>query len=213
MPIFQRESRNTLRLIVGLGNPGKQHEKSRHNVGFMVADRWASRHHIEVDRRRAWAHVGEGEASFDGLKLRVMVAKPRTFMNLSGEGVLEMFQRHHVALANLLVVYDDMDLPLGKIRIREKGSAGGHNGIANIIERLGSQDFPRLRVGIGRPEDTQKGAIGHVLGGFRPSEREVMDQAITRACDAIDAILAKGMAAAMNVYNRDVETPGDEPGG
>lgn len=205
-------------LIVGLGNPGKKYDRSRHNVGFMVLDRWADRHHLEFNRKREWALVGEGEISLaddsrplasevgpfrSGLvNRRVLIAKPRTFMNLSGDAVVEMVKRHGVPPARALVVYDDMDLPLGKLRLRERGSPGGHNGIGSIIARLGTQEFPRIRVGIGRPQGrVGYEAIGHVLGEFSAAERPVLNEALDRACEAIDGVLAKGMGAAMNIYN------------
>jgi PTH1 family peptidyl-tRNA hydrolase len=189
-------------LIVGLGNPGKKYERSRHNVGFMALDRWAARHHLEIERRREWAMTGEGEAIIGDAHRRVLLAKPRTFMNLSGDAVIEMVRRHGIPPARAFIVYDDMDLPLGKLRLREQGSAGGHNGVGSIIQRLGTQDFPRLRIGIGRPQETAGyEAIGHVLGEFALDERRVLDDALDRACDAIDAVLSKGMQAAMGAFN------------
>ena len=188
-------------LVVGLGNPGKQYQSSRHNVGFLVADRWAARHHIEISRKRAWAFTGEGQVLVDGSEFRGLVAKPRTYMNHSGEAVLEMVRRHHVDQSRLIIVYDEMDLPLGKLRLREKGSAGGHKGIASIIDRLGSDEVPRLRVGIGRAESDGVDAIDHVLGDFRPQETEVVEQAVSRAVDVIDWVLARGMASAMSAFN------------
>ena len=195
-------SHNGLWLIVGLGNPGKKYDRSRHNVGFMVLDRWAERHHLEFNRKREWAVVGEGEVSLDGVSRRVLIAEPRTFMNLSGDAVIEMVKRHGVPPARALIVYDDMDLPLGKLRLRERGSAGGHNGIGSIIARLGTQEFPRIRVGIGRPQETAGyEAIGHVLGEFSAAERPILNETLDRACDAIDCVLANRMGAAMNLYN------------
>lgn len=190
-------------LIVGLGNPGKKYDRSRHNVGFMAIDRWAERHHLEFNHKREWALAGEGEVSVDGATRRVLIAKPRTFMNLSGDAVIEMVKRHGVLHRHMVVVYDDMDLPLGKLRIREQGSAGGHNGIKSIIERLGTPKFPRIRVGIGRPEESVGfHAIGHVLGEFNAADQKVLDEALARAADAMDRILAKGMRAAMNDFNQ-----------
>ena len=201
MKLFERKTRRDLWLIVGLGNPGKQYESTRHNVGFWVVDRWAARHGIDLTRKRAWAFTGEGQATIGDRTFRAIVAKPRTFMNLSGEAVLEMVHRHQVDLANLIVVYDDLDLAVGKLRLRERGSAGTHNGMKSIVQRLGSQDFPRLRIGIGRPEPGAADAVDFVLGAFRPAEREAVDAAATRACDCIDAILAEGIERAMNVHN------------
>ena len=199
MKLFRRRPRPDFILIVGLGNPGKQYESSRHNIGFLVADQWARRHHISISRKRPWALTGDGEVVVDGAAWRGMVAKPRSYMNLSGDAVRELVKRHHVEPRNLIVVYDDMDLPLGKLRLREKGSSGGHKGIASIISSLGSEEFPRLRIGIGRAESA--GAVDHVLGEFRPSEREAVEQAVATATDAIDWVLAKGMASAMSQFN------------
>ncbi len=181
---------------MGLGNPGKEYVRSRHNVGFMCADRWAERHGISFDKKRPWAVIGEGELD----SCRVMIAKPRTFMNLSGDAVHEMANRWHVQPKDLLVLYDDMDLPLGSLRLRERGSAGGHNGIKSIIERLGSQEFLRLRIGIGRPNGDAD-AIRHVLSQFTRDEAQVLDEALDRACDAIDCILSEGITPAMNKFN------------
>lgn len=189
-------------LIVGLGNPGKKYERSRHNVGFMALDRWAERYHLEFNRKREWALVGEGEVTIDGAAQQVLMAKPRTFMNLSGDAVIEMVKRHGIPPARAIIVYDDMDLPLGKLRLREQGSAGGHNGIKSIIDRVGTQEFPRIRVGIGRPSDSEGfQAVGHVLGEFEATERVVLGEVLDRACDAIDRVLTQGMQKAMGEFN------------
>jgi len=199
-------------LITGLGNPGKQYERSRHNVGFMAVDRWAARHHLEFSRRRPWAIVAEGELTLADSPYRVILAKPRTFMNLSGDAVIELVKRYQIAIAHTLVVYDDMDLPTGKLRLREKGLGGGHKGIGSIISQLHSQEFPRLRVGISRPQTpSDNAAIGHVLGDFTATEREPLAEALERACDAIDAVLAKGMSAAMTMFNGAGDTPRSTP--
>ncbi len=188
-------------LVVGLGNPGKEHARNRHNMGFMVADRWAERHGIECSRRRPWAVQGEGQAEIEGRTFRVVVAKPRTFMNLSGDAVIEITRRRQVAPQRVIVVYDDLDLPLGKLRIRERGSAGGHKGMGHIIQRLGTEDILRIRAGIGRPQGEVAGAADYVLGDFSRSERDAVDEAIARACDALDTLLAQGVQAAMTRFN------------
>ena len=191
----------SVKLVVGLGNPGKAYERNRHNVGFMVADAWARRHRIELSRRRPWAFLGDGEAVVDGRAFRAIVAKPRTFMNASGEAVSELVKRYQVEPDDLVVVYDDLDLPLGKLRLRARGSSGGHRGLASIIERLGTGEFARVRVGIGRPEAAGSEAIEYVLGDFAPTEREAVRGAIARCCEAIDTILAEGIDGAMNRWN------------
>ena len=176
-------SKDHLWLIVGLGNPGARYARTRHNIGFMVADRWAARHHIDIAKKRANYLYGQGALDLtpapfparEGGKnseARVIVAKPRTYMNLSGDAVGELMQRYHVMKQRLIVVYDDLDLPLGRIRIRAEGSAGGHNGMKSIIERLGTQDFPRMRLGVGRPEAAGKGAVDYVLDTFSKAEQD-----------------------------------------
>jgi PTH1 family peptidyl-tRNA hydrolase len=188
-------------LILGLGNPGAEYARNRHNVGFMIADRWAERHGVRVDRRRSWAFQGEGDVEIERRAFRVLVAKPRTYMNLSGDAALELTRRHHVPPGQVVVVYDDLDLPLGRLRIRERGSAGGHRGMASIIERLGTDQLIRMRVGIGRPAGGSADAAGYVLGDFASAERDAVEEAMGRACDALDLILAQGVGAAMNRFN------------
>lgn len=201
MKWLQRKSGSTPTwLIVGLGNPGPKYSGSRHNVGFMFIDRWAAAHHIPLDKKRSWGILGEGPLNGPSPQ-KALVLKPRTFMNLSGQAVLEAVRRYPVERERLLVVYDDLDLPLGKLRIRAKGSAGGHNGIKDIIQNLGTEDFARVRVGIGRPQEPQAGAIDHVLGNFSNTERKAMDEALQRACDAVDSIVTDGIDAAMGRYN------------
>ena len=198
---LKRGPRGSPWLIVGLGNPGAGYVGNRHNVGFMTVEGWADRHGIAMNRKKPWAVHGEGEIALGGSRLRVLLAKPRTFMNASGDAVLELTRRHHVVPAKLVIVTDDMDLPLGKIRLRQRGSAGGHNGLASIIERFGTDDFARLRIGIGRPEDAEKGNVEHVLTDFADAERQVIDEAVSRACDALDCVLADGVDRAMSRFN------------
>ncbi len=188
-------------LIVGLGNPGDRHRNSRHNLGFRCIDSLAGRWGITVNERRAKAVLGRGvRAGHD-----VVLAKPRTFMNNSGEGVDYLLTRFAARPANLLIVYDEMELPVGTLRIRPSGSAGGHNGIRSIIATIHTQDFPRLRVGIGHPPPGGD-PIAHVLGPFTPDESTVIDESVTRAADAVDCLLEEDINAAMNRFNR---KPGD----
>ncbi len=184
-----------VKLVVGLGNPGRQYVRSRHNIGFMVADEFARHARFEFSRRRFNAMLAEGLAAGD----RVIVAKPQTFMNLSGEAVAKLYKFYRVTPENLLVIYDDLDLPVGKIRVRPKGSAGGHHGMESIIERIGTCDFPRLRIGIGRPDPDAD--IDHVLGAFSGEERTLLEQAIQQSVDAVVAWLSHGLSAAMNEFN------------
>jgi PTH1 family peptidyl-tRNA hydrolase len=184
-----------IKLIVGLGNPGARYARNRHNVGFMIVEQFADAHHWRFARKRFNAEIAEG--NLDGV--RVMLAKPQTFMNLSGEAVSKLVAFYKIAPHDLLVVYDDLDLPLGKLRLRPKGSAGGHHGMESIIARLSTTDFPRLRVGIGRP--TPADDIDHVLGNFEEDERAVMEETFARAVQAIAVWVTDGIEKAMNKFN------------
>jgi PTH1 family peptidyl-tRNA hydrolase len=182
-------------LVVGLGNPGPEYAGTRHNVGFMVIEILAQRHRIPVKTAQRSARVGEGEI----LGEPVALAKPLTYMNLSGRAVAPLLQRHSLTPAGLVVIYDDADLPLGKLRLRGRGSAGGHGGMKSIIAAVGTAEFPRVRIGIGRsgPGDL----VDHVLGGFNPRERELIGATLQRAADAVEAILTHGIEPAMNAFN------------
>ncbi len=184
-----------IKLIVGLGNPGLRYGRSRHNVGFMVVEEFAHVHKLRFARKRFNAEIAEG--GIEGT--RVMIAKPQTFMNLSGEAIGKLFAFYKIAPHDLLVVYDDLDLPLGKMRLRPKGGAGGHHGMESIIARIGTSDFPRLRVGIGRPNPDDD--IDHVLGSFESDERKLMDETLARAAEAIEVWACDGIDAAMNKFN------------
>ena len=184
-----------MKLIVGLGNPGARYARSRHNVGFLVAEQFARAHDLAFARKRFNAELAEGNVA----GARVLIAKPQTFMNLSGDAVGKLFAFYKIAPPDLLVVYDDLDLPLGKMRLRPKGGAGGHHGMESIIARVGTSDFPRLRVGIGRPDPNAD--IDHVLGDFAADERGVMNDTFVRAADALGVWLAAGLNAAMNQFN------------
>lgn len=183
-----------MRIIVGLGNPGRAYAHTRHNVGFDVLDVFAKKHKVRILSRQCRALVG----SYDFLGEQILLVKPQTFMNESGTAVSCLVRKYHLEPDDILVVYDDMDLPLGRIRIRPKGSSGGHKGMNSIIHHLGSSDFPRIRVGIGR----QGEAINHVLSRFNRKDRAIMDDAIQSAADALDMILNEGIEAAMNVHNK-----------
>ncbi len=183
-----------MKLIVGLGNPGKAYANNRHNVGYRCIDYFARKHRIPIRERKARAKVGIGEV----VKNRVVLAKPRTFMNLSGQAVSRLVRQFNVPLEDLVVIYDDLDLPLGKVRIRQRGSSAGHKGVESIIAALGSRDFPRIRVGIGRPDGDE---ISYVLSDFTAEEREVVTEAIAKVADALHCILAEGIEVAMKRYN------------
>lgn len=184
-----------VKLVVGLGNPGSRYASTRHNVGFMVVDRLARRWRAAITKKQCGAQVGAAE--FDGEK--VWLAKPQTFMNLSGEAVSCLLRFYKLSPADLVVIYDERDLPVGRIRLRERGSAGGHRGVASIIQMLGTNEFPRVRVGIGRPPEMD--AVDHVLSGFPPEERPLIEEALDRAVEGVEDALRDGLVAAMNKYN------------
>jgi PTH1 family peptidyl-tRNA hydrolase len=193
--MFRRPKISARHLVVGLGNPGPKYAGTRHNVGFMVVDLLSRRHRIAVKSLQHGARVGEGEIVSEPVAL----VKPLTFMNVCGRAIAPLASRHSLPPGNVVVVYDDADLPIGKIRIRARGSAGGHNGIKSIISALGSSEFPRIRIGIGRSSGGD--LVDHVLSGFRPAERAAIDRAIERAADAVECLISEGTEAAMNRFN------------
>jgi PTH1 family peptidyl-tRNA hydrolase len=189
------------KLVVGLGNPGKEYEGTRHNIGFAVLDRIAEKLGCSFrNKSRFTALVAEANAGEAG---KVVLAKPQTFMNRSGTAVNTLLQWLKIEPAQLLVVVDDADLPLGQIRLRTAGGSGGHNGLRSIIETLGgNEEFARLRVGIGRSAPLGADISGHVLGRFAPSERELAEQAVAEATEAVNCCLREGVTVAMNQFNR-----------
>lgn len=185
-----------VRLVVGLGNPGAEYAGTRHNAGFWVLDELARRLGVTVGRR---AFLGlTGEALVGGQK--VLLLKPQTYMNRSGESVRAALQYHRLEPSQLLVICDDLDMVLGKIRLRPQGSSGGHRGLQSIADHLGTTEYPRLKIGIGRPE-TRDDVVDYVLGSVSGEEREALTQAVARAADAAEAVLADGVDAAMNRFN------------
>lgn len=185
-----------MKLIVGLGNPGQAYARTRHNVGFQCVDALAAKHNISFDKKSMNAHWGKGTIAGKD----VLLAKPQTFMNLSGKSVGEMVRFYKLdPKQDLLVIYDEMDLPLGKMRFRPNGSSGGQNGIKNILELLGTQDVQRLRVGIGRPP--QGTARDRVLNNFGPNEVPVIEEVYQRVSEAVEVWLTEGITAAMNRFN------------
>ena len=189
------DSPQGIKLLVGLGNPGTRYARNRHNVGFMAVEAFARKHSFDIKRKKFNAEIAEG--AIDGTRL--LIAKPQTYMNLSGEAVSKLFLFYKVAPHDLLVVYDDLDLPLGKLRLRGSGSAGGHHGMESIIAHIGTSEFPRLRVGIGRPNP--EADVDHVLGNFEGDERQVAEESIERAAEAIEAWMKDGITVAMNRFN------------
>jgi peptidyl-tRNA hydrolase, PTH1 family len=187
-----------LKLIVGIGNPGRRYMHTRHNVGFDVIDRLAKHHHIRVSRRSCNALTGQGFIANE----EVILVKPQTFVNLSGDSVAELAQRLHIPPEDIFIIFDDANLPTGKLRIRPNGSSGGHKGMRSIIQRLHTQEFPRLRIGIG---PMRGDAVEHVLGSFSRAELALIRPALSMAADAIESILSDGLEATMNSYNRSQE--------
>ncbi len=190
------EAGPTPRVVIGLGNPGKEYASTRHNVGQWCVDRLAQAHSIGRFRRSRLAEVAEGTIG-DG---RVVLAKPRTYVNESGRAVTSLMSKYKAAPGDLLVVYDEMDLPAGSIRLRARGGSGGHNGMKSIIDALGTQEFPRLRIGVGRPGRSGD-EVGHVLGVMPRQERASVEDAVSRAAAAIEAVLRDGVVEAMNRFN------------
>lgn len=187
-------------LIAGLGNPTKKYEHTRHNIGFDVIDYLAEQYNISMSTRKFKGICGTG--AVDGV--RVLFLKPQTFMNLSGISIREAVDFYKIDPAReLIVIYDDIDLAPGNLRIRKKGSAGGHNGIKDIIAHLGTQEFPRIRVGAGAKAEGQD-LVSHVLGRFSVEDRELVDNAVKNAADAVRLMVHGDTAAAMNQYNKKV---------
>ena len=181
-------------LIVGLGNPGKEYAATRHNVGFDAIDSIANRYNVDINRLKFRGMYGEG--NIGGSK--VILLKPTTFMNLSGESVREVVNFYKIKNENIIVIYDDVDLEAGRLRIRSKGSSGGHNGIKSIIYHLGTEEFPRIKIGVGKPENNM---VNHVLGKFSKEDREKVDKCINVCIDATETMIKESTEGAMNKYN------------
>lgn len=194
-------------IIAGLGNPGKKYENTRHNMGFLVLDRLAEKTDIKVNKIKHRALVGDGFISGQ----KVLLVKPQTYMNLSGESLREAMDYYDVEPEHLIVIYDDFDLAVGTLRIRKKGSAGSHNGMKSIIEQIQSQDFPRVRVGIGKSGKSDWKDF--VLGKVGSEEKQMISEAVEKAADGILCILEKGIDKAMNAYNVKAKPDGEELSG
>jgi PTH1 family peptidyl-tRNA hydrolase len=193
-----------LKLIVGLGNPGAEYAQTRHNAGFEVIDVLARRHGISVNRRQFRALVGDGRIGSE----RVILMRPLTFMNLSGEAVAAAMRFYRLTPAELIVILDDVALPPGRLRLRYTGSAGGHNGLQNIIDRIGTQDFARIRIGVGPARSGD--LINHVLSRFRPDELEPITAAYELAADAVECALSNSFETAMNRFNPGQDRPSNQ---
>ncbi|MBP2242586.1 PTH1 family peptidyl-tRNA hydrolase [Cytobacillus eiseniae] len=186
-----------MKLVVGLGNPGKQYEKTRHNIGFEVVDRLAERLNIPLNQAKFQGVYGVGQVNRE----KVFLLKPLTYMNLSGESIAAIMDYFQIEDEELVVIYDDLDLPVGKIRLRQKGSAGGHNGIKSTIAHLATQEFNRIRVGIDRPPSGMK-VPDYVLGRFTKEEQEAMGEVIEKCANACEDWISKPFLQIMNEYNQ-----------
>ena len=181
-------------LIVGLGNPGKEYDGTRHNIGFEAVDYIAEKYNIELNREKFKGVFGEGFIN----NKKVILLKPTTYMNLSGESVREIVNFYKISNEEIIVMYDDISLPIGKMRIREKGSHGGHNGIRNIILNLSTDVFPRVKIGVGAPKGN---LVSHVLGKFSDEENIILKETVEAAAKAVEIIISDDTKEAMNKYN------------
>jgi PTH1 family peptidyl-tRNA hydrolase len=184
-----------MKMIAGLGNPGRKYAGTRHNVGFDVLDFVAERHRLDWESAPADAMMAKWRAS------GALLAKPLTFMNLSGHAVGELLRYFKIDLPDLLIVVDDVNLELGRLRARARGTAGGHNGLKSLIAQLGTEDFARLRIGVGRG-DARRDLADHVLATFDPDERTVVAETVSRTADAVELFVAEGIGPVMNKFNR-----------
>jgi PTH1 family peptidyl-tRNA hydrolase len=184
-------------LVAGLGNPGEQYAATPHNLGFLVVERLAARHAIRMTRKECQALLGQG--TIGGKP--VLLAKPQTFMNHSGVAVKPLMERHEITPSELILVYDELDLPWGTLRIRPKGSAAGHNGAKDVIEKLGTQEFPRVRLGVHPGHPLASGA-DYLLSRFSRQQNETLDEFIDLAADATESIIAEGAELSMTRFNR-----------
>ncbi len=193
-----------MRLIVGLGNPGFEYAWTPHNLGFLVVDRLAEAGEIRIERPEAKSYIGRGRLADQ----EVVLAKPQTFMNVSGLAVRELLNRFECDPAELIVIHDDVALPWGFLRVRERGSAGGHNGLKSVIGALGTDQFIRVRLGV-QPEHPVGDVAAYVLSPMRKAELEIASEMVEQAAEAVQVILAQGTRRAMNRFNRRVPPPGE----
>jgi PTH1 family peptidyl-tRNA hydrolase len=184
-------------LVAGLGNPGERYAATPHNLGFLVVDRLAARHGIRMTRQECQARIGQGTI---GGK-QVLLAQPQTFMNLSGVAVRPLLQKNELSPADLILIYDELDLPWGSLRVKPKGSGAGHNGITDVIEKLGTSEFPRIRLGVHPGHQLQSGA-DYLLSRFTRQQTETLDAFIDQAADAAESVIAEGVEKSMTRFNR-----------
>jgi PTH1 family peptidyl-tRNA hydrolase len=194
-----------MHIIVGLGNPGAEYARTRHNIGWMVLDELARRHEIRIEKKQSEARVGGGAfPQPDGALCRVLLAKPQTYMNLSGRAVASLLHFYRMPKQKLIVVTDDLNLPLGKLRLRANGSDGGHNGLKSVEQSLGTREYARLRIGVGAPseeERQERGTASFVLRAFASNETDAVEDALRRSADCIECFVSLGFEAAMNQFN------------
>jgi peptidyl-tRNA hydrolase, PTH1 family len=186
-----------VKLIVGLGNPGIEYQFTPHNIGFLAVDRIAEQCGVMVDNRHCKALTGRTRIGND----EVLLAKPETYMNLSGMSVLELVRKHEVAQQDVLIIYDELDLALGTIRVRQRGSSAGHNGMQSIIDALQTEEIARIRIGVA-PDDPRKGGAKYILAPFRKSQMVAVDEALDLTAQAVQTVVNEGIAPAMNRFNR-----------
>jgi len=192
-----------MKLIVGLGNLGVTYSHNRHNIGFMCLNRFATKHGIRFTGKQGYARVGNGVIN----DTKVVLARPQTMMNRSGNSISRLMSRYKISHEDLIIIHDDLDLPLGKIRIRQGGRSAGHKGIESIIEETGSTEFIRIRVGIGRPDLMGKAAekesevINHVLSDFDPGENKIVAEVVNKVSQAMLCLINEGLTVTMNRYN------------
>ncbi|QEQ15229.1 aminoacyl-tRNA hydrolase [Bacillus sp. BS98] len=195
--VSKKESSGTrMKLIVGLGNPGREYELTRHNIGFMAIDELAKRWNISLNEQKFKGVFGAGFVNGE----KVILLKPLTYMNLSGESIRPLMDYYKIDVDDFVVMYDDLDIPVGKLRLRMKGSAGGHNGVKSTISHLGTQEFQRIRMGIDRPKNGMK-VVDYVLGRFTSEEIPDVDHSIEKAADACEEWLNKPFLQIMNTFN------------
>ncbi len=187
-----------MKLIAGLGNPGREYAATRHNIGFMVIDRLAHQLGVAVEKKKFKALFGQGQVGTE----KVLLVKPQTYMNLSGGAVSALLRWHKLGPADLVVVFDDMDLPPGKLRLRREGGAGGHKGMESMIINLGTEDFARLRIGVGKPAVPGFDGAGYVLSRLTAADVKIYEEAVNSAVEAILCLVNAGVESAMNEYNR-----------
>ena len=188
-------------IIAGLGNPGKEYETTRHNIGFETIDYLSDKYNVRVNKLKFKSLYGETNIGGE----KVFLVKPQTFMNLSGEAIREFSAFYKVPAENIIIINDDISLAVGKMRIRRKGSAGGHNGLKSIIYQLNTDNFPRIKIGVGAPENKDYDLANYVLGRFSKDEISVLEDIIIKASEAIEEIIKRGIDSAMNKYNHSAD--------